>query len=136
MGRNTIMAQLPNIPAERLKKFWFSAMRIVISGKGSVEEAKQMLDAIESIVLGRARPPASVTIGQLMFEPHGHDIVSFGYAGGDHVVTIRKLEQHRHAGNKVYQVWVGKQSLGRCRRIEDARSLAVEAYTEKLEQHQ
>ncbi len=129
MTSEKITAQLVGMPPERLKKLWFSAMRIVMSGKGDIEAARKMLDDIESIERNGERSEATETVGELNFEPHGHGYVSFGYADRICVATIRKTEQHRLSGNHVYQVSVlGKALYGACRSIADARALAAQVY--------
>lgn len=129
MGPEKLIAALPEMPPERLKKLWFSAMRIVISGKGDVAQAKRMLEAIETIERNRKQPAPSDTVGDLRFEPHGHRFLSFGYDGERCVATNRKVEQHRVSGNRVYQVMVrGKALPDACRSIGEARALAAQAY--------
>lgn len=129
MNSANIISQLNGMPPERLKKFWFSAMRIAKSGNGDVETARKILDEIEAIERGRVRPKPSDVVGALLFEPHGHGYVSFGYADGACVVTVRKTEQHRLSGNRVYEVKVLGQKLPEASRsIDEARQVAANEY--------
>jgi len=119
-------------PPEGRKKMWFAAMRVVKTGKGDTTQTAQILDQYEAIELADDRPEATEPAGTLMFEPHGHGYVSFGYADANCTVTIRKTEQHRYAGNQVYQVKVLGQSMPvACRSIEEARELGAREYTKR-----
>ncbi|WP_136057757.1 hypothetical protein [Candidatus Halocynthiibacter alkanivorans] len=122
-------AFLAKLPDAR-KTMWFNAMRIVKTGKAEyAQKAAQILDEYEAIELAGDRPEATEPAGTLMFEPHVHGYVSFGYADGQCTVSIRKTEQHRHEGNRVYQVIVLGQTMPEtCRSIEEARELGAFEY--------
>ena len=132
MGPEKIIAQLPEMPPERVKNLWFSAMRIATSGKGDVAGAERMLEQIEAIERSRERPAPTEQVGALRFEPHGHGFLSFGYDGHVCVAAIQRLEQHRGSGNRVYRVEVLGQALPDfCRSIDEARSAAAHAYAKR-----
>ncbi|HCP82228.1 MAG TPA: hypothetical protein DIT67_11795 [Octadecabacter sp.] len=130
MVNDKILAQFLQKPPDARKKMWFGAMKISQTGKEEyAQEAARMLDQYEAIELAGKRPEASELVGALMFEPHGHGFVSFGYAEGEMVASIRKTEQHRHEGNRVYQVNVlGRTMPETCRSIEEARELGAFEY--------
>lgn len=133
MTKNSIPAVfLAKLPDAR-KTMWFNAMKIVKTGKAEyAQKAAQMLDEYEAIEMVGDRPEATEPAGTLMFETHGHGYVSFGYAGGQCSGTIRKTEQHRHEGNRVYQVIVLGQAMPEtCRSIEEARDLGAFEYVKR-----
>lgn len=133
MRSDKIITQLPSLSPDRAKDIWFSAMRLLMSQKGDIEQAARVLDEIEAIERSKARPDPSVRVGELFFEPHGHGFVSFGYADGTCVVAIRKTAQHRLSGNAVYQVKFDEEVLSEaCRSIDQARELAASEYSERV----
>ena len=132
MTNDKILELFLQKPSEGRKKMWFAAMRIVKTENGDVTQATQILDQYEAIELAGDRPEATGPAGTMMFEPHGHGYVSFGYADGKCTVTIRKTEQHRYAGNQVYQVKVlGRSMPAACRSIEEARELGALEYAKR-----
>lgn len=127
MVKDKTLEQFLQKSPDARKKMWFNAMKIARSGKGDVARAQQMLDEYEAIELASDRPEATEPVGDLMFEPHSHGFVSFGYAQSEMVTSIRKTEQHRHEGNRVYQVNVLGQTLPSLfRSVDEARETAAQ----------
>ena len=118
---------------QELKGYWFSAMRVIRkNNKNSIDVAKEILDKIESIEEKKSHNYPMHSVGVLKFTKHGHGFVSFGYDGDKCVVVIRKLEQHRNEGNRVYQVKVSGHNLPEhCRSIEEARIYGATEYESK-----